>query len=247
VQTRYITIANSKGGVAKSTTVLALAYLLSVQGYKVLVVDLDVQMNASLSLGIIDSPSLFNLVLDGMPFKDVIQPSQYSNLDVVPAAVNLLNFPNTDLRWLRQLVRDVPYDFVFFDTSPALAHLTVLALVAANHLIIPTTPHVYAREGIHTLIGALATLRRDVPDTATILGVLLTIVDTAAGSSLLTANLKMLLGDMVFKTEIPYNRKLLRLGLDKNIFEEHPQSAASRAYKKFCAEFLNRLNPYDPK
>lgn len=241
----YISFANSKGGVAKTTTTVNLAYLLA-KKYRTLVVDLDFQMNASLCLGIVDSPSLLTAYKDkDVDFKTYIERTPYKNLDILPANTDLLNFPReAPLDWLRTYVRRLPYDFVLFDTSPSLSHLTVMSFVAADHLIVPTTLHAFSREGVHTLMSVISALRPQSSHVCRLLGILLTLVDRSQEDIPRTVNeFRALLGKQVFQSEIPYSRKITKGGLTGLAVETSPRSKVAVGYRRLSAEILMRLLP----
>ncbi|MDP9072674.1 MAG: AAA family ATPase [Actinomycetota bacterium] len=160
---RVLAIANQKGGVGKTTTAVNLGAALAELGYRVLVVDLDPQGNATTGLGInsrnLDA-SLYDVILHDIPIEDAIEPTSLRNLFVVPATIDLAGAEielvpvfSRELRLRRALdsVAD-DFDFTLIDCPPSLGLLTVNGLAAATEVVVPIQCEYYALEGLGQLL-----------------------------------------------------------------------------------------------
>lgn len=171
-----VAIANQKGGVGKTTTAVNLGAALAELGYRLLVVDLDPQGNASTGLGLdphrVDQ-TVYEVLLDEAPIEDCVVPTAVPNLWVVPASLDLAGAEielvpvfSRELRLRRALdpVRD-SYDFVLIDCPPSLGLLTVNALAAASEVLVPVQCEYYALEGLGQLLRNVELVRKNVnPD-----------------------------------------------------------------------------------
>lgn len=240
--------SNAKGGVGKTTSAVSVAFNLSQNGYKTLLIDLDFQVNATIALGAYQSPNaLQSLRTVTTPIEALVRPTSYPQLDIVPADINLAagcDFQPTELTWLRQQLRLLnPYDFVIIDTSPTWNFLVKSALIAADYVIIPTTPTTWAREGVLTFAQNLALLRQEVPTVARILGVLLTQVRSDTQLELIES-LRQELGDTVFQTEISYSPKVAAAEV-KPLAIAAPKTKANQRYLALTIELLDRIGAHN--
>jgi chromosome partitioning protein len=169
---RFIAIANQKGGVGKTTTAVNLGACLAELGYRVLVVDLDPQGNASTGLGINIrdlQASMYDVMLNDLPIEDCVEATAVRNLFVAPAALDLAGAEielvpafsrEMRLRRALDLVRD-DYDFVFVDCPPSLGLLTVNGLAAASEVLVPIQCEYYALEGLGQLLRNVQLVQRN--------------------------------------------------------------------------------------
>ena len=160
---RCLAVANQKGGVGKTTTTVNLGASLAELGYRVLVIDLDPQGNATTGLGIngrnLDS-SVYDVILHDVPVEDVIEPTSLRNLFVVPATIDLAGAEielvpvfSRELRLRRALETvESDFDFLLIDCPPSLGLLTVNALAAAGEVLVPIQCEYYALEGLSQLL-----------------------------------------------------------------------------------------------
>lgn len=232
-----ITIANSKGGVGKTTTALALAHILSQQNYRCLVIDLDFQMNATLTLGVTDAPSLIDFLQQDGALSGYIHTTPYPNLDLLPANTNLIDFPKLDFHWLENQIKFLTYDFILIDNSPTITNISMQAFGASQHLIIPTTLHSFSLEGVYTLIELMSMLRKSNQKVCRILGVIVTFVLKSQDNEL--NQIKGLLGNLVIG-EVPYSKWILTDPLD-NVFGVHSKKKVVQRYRKITTEILRRI------
>jgi chromosome partitioning protein len=175
---RVLAIANQKGGVGKTTTAVNLGASLAELGYRVLVIDLDPQGNATTGLGVnarnLES-SVYDVILHDVPIEDCIEPTNVRNLFVVPATIDLAGAEielvpafSRELR-LKKAVSNVldDFDFVLIDCPPSLGLLTVNALAAATEVAVPIQCEYYALEGLGQLLNNIQRVRANLnPDLA---------------------------------------------------------------------------------
>jgi chromosome partitioning protein len=251
-----LSIANQKGGVAKSTTAINLAAGLSIQGFKVLLIDIDPQCNATRVFIHPDeetSPekSLYNTILNFAPLSGIIQKTSFNNLSFVPSHIRLSSadlelaqaFDNRSERLKRGLakVKD-QYDYILIDNPPSLGLLTINAFVASDKLIIPVSTGFFALTGLVQLQESIDMVKQTQlnPD-LDILGVLCTFSDRTNVSKDVEKQLREYFGDLVFKTVVPKNVSLEEAHSNyTHIFEYAPNSAGARAYKSLVKEVVSR-------
>ena len=220
---KIIAVANQKGGVGKTTTTINLSAALAEAGHRVLVVDLDPQGNASTGLGIEQSDrefTTYELLLDDIDLKDVIQASEIKNLAIIPATVDLssadLELVSNEKRSfllhdaLRQTqIDEFEFDFIFIDCPPSLNILTVNAMIAAHTVLVPLQSEFFALEGLSQLMLTIREVRQSGNKNLRIEGVVLTMYDKRNNlSQQVEQDARDNLGDLVFKTVIPRNVRL---------------------------------------
>ena len=217
---RIIAVSNQKGGVGKTTSAVNIAACIAAAEKRVLLIDLDPQANAGSGLGIYQDDfklSMYDVLVDEVPLKDAILPTELKCLDVAPsvqdlvgAEVELVSAIGREVRLKEALetVRD-SYDFIVIDCPPALGILTVNALTAADSVLVPLQCEYYAMEGLSQLLKTIGLIKRRLNPLLEREGILLTMYDRRNNlSHQVEQDIRQHFGEEVFATVIPRNVKL---------------------------------------
>jgi chromosome partitioning protein len=249
VPARIYAFANQKGGVGKTTSAINLAACLAEAGERALVVDLDPQANATSGLGMRANGTSSYDLLDGAPLEDLVKPTAFANLFLVPskpelagAAVELSRRDDGD-RYLAQALEHADgFDFVLLDCPPSLGPLTVNALAAADRVIVPVQAEYYALEGLAQLVQSINLIKARLNPRLEIAGVLLTMADGRTRLSAdVEAEVRRHFGELVFTAVVPRSVRVAEApshGLPVTYYDR--RSRGAEAYWKVAMELVER-------
>ena len=246
-----ITIANQKGGVGKTTSVVNLATALASIDKKILVIDIDPQYNSSMSFNAYNiNKSIYKVFSSLVDINDAIQKSQIPKLDVISACEDLAaseyELSDDDDRnyLLKKYISNIKntYDYIFIDTPPTLGLLTVSSLVASDEVLIPVQCEFFALEGLSKLIKTIELVKNNLNNYLNLNGIILTMYDKRNSlSALIEKEAREYFDTNVYKFNVPRNVTLSEApshGLPAIIYDL--KCTGSQAYIALAKEFLER-------
>jgi chromosome partitioning protein len=255
---KIYTVANQKGGVGKSTTVLNLGHALAEAGKRVLLIDLDPQGSLTVCFGVDNheklTTTMYHLmqnVIEGEPLppKDEYLVRK-NNIDLIPCNISLGAIENKligeigsekTVSYIINALKD-DYDYILLDTSPSLGILTVNAITASGGVLITVTPQLLSAVGLKLLIKTIQKIQKHINPTVTVEGVLMTMCDTRTNlyrdiSDIMDAMYSQTV--RIFDTQIPYSTKVGEANLRRqSVLQYDKNSKPSQAYKDFAKELI---------
>ena len=245
-------VANQKGGVGKTTTVVNVGAYLGALGAKVLLVDCDAQANTTGFLGVDPHGlSLYDVLIDGASAADAVVATSTKGVDLLPATADLAGadiellqgeHPNSVLKQALQPLQD-RYSYIFLDCPPSLGVVTVNALVAADAVLVPVQCEYLALEGLARLMNTLERIRAAANPSLQVFGLVMTMYDARTVLSAQVADeVRRHYPTLTFDTVIPRNVRLSEApSFGRSILDYDPYSRGAEAYQALALEVASRV------
>lgn len=252
---KTIAIANQKGGVGKTTTSVNLGACLAEKGIRVIVLDLDPQANSTSALDFTpgDHPSIYQSLIGGGDVAELVVPTKYANLSIIPCDMDLagceIEMAREDDHLVRLRTLLEPFkatdsaDYILVDCPPSLGVLMTSALAAADELIVPLQCEYFGLEGLSKIVGVHQQIKESGANSDVVLeGIVMTMADSRTNlSSMVINDVREYFPEVTYDTVIPRN---IRLGeapsYGQTIIDYAPTCSGSVAYRALADEFLRR-------
>ena len=252
---KIIAIANQKGGVGKTTTVINMGACLAILEKRVLLVDGDPQANCSSGLGIVTAPgqpTIYDCIINNVPASEAIVPTNTPNLFILPSHIDLVGAElelvsrmkrENVLEGVLEKVRD-DYDYILIDCMPSLGLLTVNALTAADGVIIPIQTEIYALEGLQKLKNTITLVKEHLNPKLKIEGIIMTMYDSRLRlANMILEEVRTNITDPLYQTIIHRNSKISESpSMKAPVIMYDAASTGSMNFMQLAMEFLKRNN-----
>ena len=251
IMSRKIIFYNQKGGVGKTTAAVSLASVLAAKGFKVLLIDLDAQVNLTHAVsGDPKKANIYQVITGQVDARDAVQSTLFQNLYLIPGsldlaglAIELVEEDNREQFLKKSLsVIDKDYDYILLDCPPSLGLETVNALCWCDDVIIPLQCEYLAMEGLNLIMRTITNIKKSVNPHIRILGILFTMYSKRIKLNQdVVDDISAYFPDLVFKTIIPRSSRLAEApshGLPINYYDK--SSAGAKAFVKLSEEVINR-------
>ena len=248
---KIIAVANQKGGVGKSTTVVNIAAYLGSRDYRVLCIDSDPQGNATTGFGIKKKTvksTTYDVITGKTRIQDAVIHTDFKNVSIVPATedlagceVELVNYENRVNRLKMQLLTcKLDYDYIIIDCPPALGTITINSLVACDTILVPMLAEFYALEGLSQLVNTIKIVKNNYNPAVDIEGIHFTMFDGRLNvANEVVAEVEKYFPNKVFKTKIPRNVRISEApSHGKPVMYYDKNSKGAESYELLCHELL---------
>ena len=248
---KIIAVANQKGGVGKSTTVINIAAYLGSRGFKILCIDSDPQGNTTTGFGIKKksvSSSTYDVITGKTRIQEAVIATEFENVSIEPATealagceIELAEYENRVNRLKMQILtcKD-EYDYIFIDCPPALGTITINGIVACDSIIVPMLAEFYALEGLSQLVNTIKIVKNNYNPALEIEGILFTMFDGRLNvANDVVTEVEKYFPDKVFKTKVPRNVRISEApSHGKPVMYYDKTSKGAEAYELVCHELL---------
>jgi len=248
---KIIAVANQKGGVGKSTTVINIAAYLGSRGFKVLCIDSDPQGNTTTGFGIKKksvSSSTYDVITGKTRIQEAVIPTEFDNVSILPATealagceIELAEYENRVNRLKMQVLTvKEDYDYIFIDCPPALGTITINGIVACDSIIVPMLAEFYALEGLSQLVNTIKIVKNNYNPALEIEGILFTMFDGRLNvANDVVSEVEKYFPDKVFKTKVPRNVRISEApSHGKPVMYYDKSSKGAESYELVCHEIL---------
>lgn len=250
---KVIAVVNQKGGVGKTTTVVNLSAALAEMDYKVLIIDIDPQGNATSGCGILKNQvtsTVYDILVNNTNIKEAIQQSENepisivaSNMNLAGTEVELVNTKQREFILKKQIdtIKD-EYDYIFIDCPPAVNILTINALTASDSVLIPMQCEYYALEGLSQLVQTVGLVKKNINPKLILEGILFTMYDNRTNlSAQVVKEVETHFNDTVYKTKITRSVRLSEApSFGMSCIKYDSRAKGSEQYRQLAKEFVER-------